>query len=110
MALPFHPQPHPEPRAVTSRREAKLVKDQAHAVPQQVRERDKYRCRACGTYGDASNPIDVHHLKLRSAGSRGETTANQARICRSCHSQIHAYRLFLIGPSANGHLRVERHK
>ena len=97
----------PEPRAVTKRDEKRQQEREALAVRNLVRERDRYRCRACGTQGDSYNPVDVHHLKLRSAGG-GDTTSNLLCLCRVDHALTHAYRLFIVGEDANGELRFER--
>ena len=69
-----------------------------------VLHRDKHTCRACGF----REGVDVHHIKMRSAGG-DDSTANCAALCRVCHAEIHAYRLFLVGKDANKSLRVERH-
>ena len=105
--LPFFPQPHPEPRPV-SKRQQKLAKARAwREISKAIKTRDKFACRACGARWTPDNPVDVHHRKLRSAGG-DESTANLLCLCRCCHGLVHAYRLFILGDSADGRLRFER--
>lgn len=74
-----------------------------------VLARDRYRCRCCGT----PDKVDVHHLRFRSRGGE-DSSQNCAALCRVCHAEIHAYRLYVEGgtrhsePDANGRLRFVR--
>jgi 5-methylcytosine-specific restriction endonuclease McrA len=60
-----------------------------------VAVRDKHRCRACGAPAK-----DVHHVKFRSAGGT-DRLENLALLCRCCHAELHAYRLYAVGDNAN---------
>lgn len=99
----------PIPRAV-ERLKAKREKDSAAAaVRKDVRIRDGFACRCCGAKWTPENPVDAHHLKFRSMGG-GDTTANLLLLCRACHALVHAWRLFIIGKSADGKLKFEHVK
>ncbi|HXG71314.1 MAG TPA: HNH endonuclease signature motif containing protein [Gemmatimonadaceae bacterium] len=93
----------PRSRAAEKQHASRAKEAAWQRVRRQVLARDNYRCRACG----AAEHIDVHHLKLRSAGGTS-TMDNLIALDRICHSEIHAYRLFLVGGDANKSLRVER--
>jgi 5-methylcytosine-specific restriction endonuclease McrA len=66
-----------------------------------VQVRDRFKCRHCRT----KDGVDVHHIKLRSAGGKDDS-ANCCLLCRICHAEIHAYRLSVKG-NANEHLKFE---
>lgn len=107
--MPLHGEPFsgtlgkPRGRAAEKRQASRDKEAAWQRVRRQVLARDNYRCRACGS----AEHIDVHHLKLRSAGGT-DTMENLVALDRICHAEIHAYRLFLIGADANKTLRVER--
>lgn len=93
----------PESRAKHSR-SAKLAKAlHWRLIRREVLDRDGYRCRCCGT----RDQVDVHHIRFRSVGG-GDSLRNCAAFCRSCHSEIHAYRLAVVGDNANRKLRFVR--
>ena len=91
-----------EPRAVEQQDKARARERAWQRVRSAVLQRDKYRCRACGS----TSHVDVHHKKLRSAGGEN-STRNCLVLCRICHQRVHAYRLFIEGDDANGRLRFE---
>jgi 5-methylcytosine-specific restriction protein A len=70
-----------------------------------VLARDQYRCRCCGT----ADKVDVHHIRFRSAGG-DDTMQNCAALCRICHLELHAYRLYVEGSDAQKRLQFVRAK
>lgn len=101
--------PKPLPRAITTREDKRTREREASEARRIVRERDRYRCRACGTAGSDGNRVDVHHLKFRSRGGV-DSPENLLCLCRCCHSLVHSYRLFIVGEDANGTVRFERQR
>ena len=73
------------------------------AMRRLVLDRDLHRCRAC----NSRDGVDVHHRKFRSAGGKN-TPANLLALCRVCQTELHGYRLSIVGGSANGVLRFVR--
>ncbi len=67
-----------------------------------VQVRDRFKCRHCRT----KDGVDVHHIKLRSAGGKDDTR-NCCLLCRECHCLVHSYRLSISG-DANKRLKFER--
>lgn len=51
----------------------------------EVRERDLWRCRACGK-GDL---LEAHHITYRSHGGT-DTLDNLITLCKQCHMDAHA--------------------
>ena len=49
-----------------------------------VRERDHYRCRVCGT----AQMVEVHHILFRSQGGPDEDW-NLITLCKQCHMRAH---------------------
>jgi len=95
--------PCPKPTPTRDRRDKKRAKEQAwQRVRQCVLVRDDRRCRVCRSRED----VDVHHLRFRSTGG-ADSTSNCAALCRSCHADVHGYRLAIHG-DANQKLRIER--
>jgi hypothetical protein len=92
----------PLPQLIERRDAAHQKKRAWLLLCKQIRVRDKYSCRACGSM----KHIDVHHKKLRSAGGE-DSTQNCLCLCRYCHALVHSYRLFIHGDSADGTLRFE---
>lgn len=93
-------------RASEKRQQAKAADKAWRIMRRLVLERDGYRCRACGS----KDQIDVHHVKLRSAGGEDEPK-NLIAACRRCHQDIHLYKLAVVAQGrrgANGTLRFER--
>lgn len=74
-------------------------------VRKAVLVRDHWRCRACGT----ADHVEVHHVRFRSLGGT-DSTNNCAVLCKSCHCEIHAYRLYVEGEDANKRMRFVRVK
>jgi 5-methylcytosine-specific restriction endonuclease McrA len=70
------------------------------AIRQIVLARDKRTCRAC----HGKDQIDVHHVRLRSAGGT-DTTDNLACLCRVCHADVHLHKLHIAG-NADKRLRI----
>lgn len=96
----------PLPRAVERMRNRR-EKDKAWlALRKLVLRRDHYGCQACKSRGTDYNPVDVHHLKFRSAGG-GDVLENLLALCRRCHALVHAYRLVINGSDANEPLEFE---
>lgn len=95
----------PVSRAAEKKEQGRQTNSKWLAVRKVVLERDRYRCRCCGTPDRA----EVHHLKPRSLG-REDTTANLVVLCAVHHADRHAYRLFIHGTNANKRLRFERVK
>lgn len=75
------------------------------SVKKAVFARDGRQCRACGARKD----VDAHHIRFRSAGGE-DSPENVAAICRSCHDDIHGYRLSVVGTNANKTLRFVRER
>lgn len=72
------------------------------AVRKIVLIRDRRQCRVCGS----REQIDVHHVRLRSAGGQ-DTSRNLACLCRICHGDVHLHKLVLSG-NADQTLRIRR--
>jgi 5-methylcytosine-specific restriction endonuclease McrA len=51
----------------------------------------------------------VHHIRFRSMGGE-DSTRNCAAMCRVCHAELHAYRLYAEGEDANKRIRFVRAK
>ncbi len=90
------PVPKPQSRAAQRVERLKAEAETKRQVYHSVKVRDHYRCRSCGT----TRQVDVHHLKFRSAGG-GTTLENALCLCRICHDEIHAYRMYAEGQDAN---------
>lgn len=98
----------PISRAAEKKQSDRSKERQWQMVRQAVLVRDRYRCRSCGT----PEKVDVHHIRFRSRGGEDSTT-NCAAMCRVCHAEIHAYRLYAETPGcveadANKRLRFVR--
>jgi 5-methylcytosine-specific restriction endonuclease McrA len=50
----------------------------------QVRERDRWRCQACGSM----QHLQVHHLEFRSH-SGSDVEQNLVTLCADCHERVH---------------------
>lgn len=50
---------------------------------------DDYKCQACGTKGDVSNPLQVHHLTYHHCGGDENVYKDVVTVCRNCHVLIH---------------------
>lgn len=84
------------------RQQSKDAKARAwRLVRQRVLARDGRRCRLCGNGGR----LDVHHIRLRSAGGTNEPS-NLIAACRPCHESVHLYQTALSGTAEK--LRIER--
>jgi hypothetical protein len=57
-----------------------------------ARWRDQDRCRVCGS----GQGVEVHHIAFRSQGGTHDTS-NLVCLCRGCHAQVHARRIWLSG-------------
>lgn len=97
----------PKPMSARRRAEMPIRKN----LRQQVIQRDRGRCRACGTlvgeYGHA------HEIVFRSRGGSPLELANVVLVCAKCHQDIHAHVLKIICADdpelgANGSLLWER--
>lgn len=95
--------PKPQSRAFEKKTRARYVGKEQTAVLQQVRQRDRWRCRCCGS----QKTVDVHHLRARSLGG-GWTTQNLLCLCRIHHADRHAGRLYIHGLDANKSLLFEQ--
>jgi 5-methylcytosine-specific restriction endonuclease McrA len=85
----------PQSRAAQKKASDRTKERAWQKVRADVAFRDKHRCRACGTPAS-----DVHHIKFRSAGG-SDSVENLALLCRCCHAELHAYRLYAVGSNAN---------
>lgn len=54
----------------------------------QVRERDLWRCRACGK----AELLEVHHITFRSQGGE-DTLENLITLCKHHHMAAHRYEI-----------------
>lgn len=99
------PIPKPRSRAAEKKQAAREKDTHYRKVRQQVLVRDHWRCRACGT----PEHVDAHHLRFRSAGGE-DSVNNLIALCRCCHAEVHAYRLYLHGDDANKRVRIEKVK
>jgi 5-methylcytosine-specific restriction endonuclease McrA len=83
-----------KPTGRAQERRTKTAKHQANwrAVKREVMRRDRHQCRICGS----RDQVDPHHVVFRSALGK-DTVENVAAVCRVCHDEIHAYRLFVTG-------------
>jgi hypothetical protein len=97
------PLPKPQSRAAEKQQQSRDEERHWQHVRRAVMTRDRYRCRSCGT----AEQVDVHHIKFRSAGG-GDSLDNCACLCRCCHAELHAYRLYAEGSDANGVLKFKR--
>jgi 5-methylcytosine-specific restriction endonuclease McrA len=94
------PIPKPESRAKQKQRKDRDEDREYWKVRKEVMERDRWRCRACGT----PHHVEAHHLKFRSVGG-GDSKKNLIVLCRICHAEMHAYRLYAEGEDANKRVR-----
>jgi 5-methylcytosine-specific restriction endonuclease McrA len=99
------PIPKPQSRAAQKKASDRTKEREWQKVRQAVLVRDRYRCRSCGT----PEKVDVHHIRFRSMGGE-DSTRNCAAMCRVCHAELHAYRLYAEGNDANKRLRFVRAK
>lgn len=90
----------PQSRAAEKKRADREAEKAWLAVRKAVLVRDSYRCRCCGS----ADKVDVHHIRFRSRGG-ADTTENLAALCRVCHCELHAYRVYVEGADANKRLR-----
>lgn len=95
----------PVSRAAAKKKQSRETERKWLAVRKVVLERDRYRCRSCGT----PEKVDVHHIRFRSRGG-ADTPQNLCALCRPCHCEMHAYRLYVEGEDANKRLRFVRVK
>lgn len=87
-------------RDATRRKLASVNKRKRHMV----RKRDKDRCRCCKHFVEVGHPdlryhAHVHHIVYRSQGG-GNEPSNLVTLCASCHTLIHAGRIFVTGRTA----------
>ena len=96
----------PKPEFAKGKRKAKRERAKRLRTAQdRVWDRDGSKCRACGfpvvrSILAAGLPIEghVHHLVKRSQSKAlREALSNLVLVCRSCHQDIHAYRLRVSG-------------
>lgn len=103
------PLPKPQSRAADKKKADREAETEWRKVRQDVLVRDRYRCRCCGT----PEKVDVHHIRFRSRGG-ADVPENLCALCRVCHLELHAYRLYVEGPEsftepdANKRLRFVR--
>jgi 5-methylcytosine-specific restriction endonuclease McrA len=84
---------HDMPGRVAEKRDkAKARERQWQATRKLVLVRDRYRCRVCAS----AEQVDVHHIRLRSAGGE-DVPSNLAAMCRACHELIHLHKLTVRG-------------
>jgi 5-methylcytosine-specific restriction endonuclease McrA len=95
----------PQSRAAQKKASDRTKERAWQTVRQTVLLRDHYRCRSCGT----PEKVDVHHIRFRSMGGE-DSPRNTCALCRVCHAEIHAYRLYAEGDDANKKLRFLRAK
>lgn len=95
----------PRSRAAEKKQQDKADLKAWLALRKDVLLRDSYRCRCCGT----PEKVDVHHIRFRSAGGE-DSMQNCAALCRICHLEIHAYRVYVQGDSAEKRLQFVRAK
>lgn len=60
----------------------------AKKVYTEVRERDLWRCRACGL----ADLLEAHHIVFRSQGGP-DTLENLITLCKHCHMAAHRYEI-----------------
>jgi len=79
--------------ALRARRSRKRAADATlSSNAQQVRWRDRDRCRVCrSTLG-----VQVHHIVYRSRGG-DHSTENLVCLCFNCHRDVHDHRLTIAG-------------
>lgn len=82
--------PKPRPRLLDKRAEKQAAKSNYARVRRVVLDRDRHRCRACGS----SHGLDVHHVVMRSLGGSDEAS-NLIALCRGCHESVHGHVLIL---------------
>jgi hypothetical protein len=86
------PLPKPQSRAAEKKKTHRADEKAWLALRKTVLTRDRYRCRCCGE----------------------DITKNCAAMCRVCHAELHAYRLYVEGetrhsePNADSRLRFVR--
>jgi 5-methylcytosine-specific restriction endonuclease McrA len=97
------PIPKPQSRASQKKASDRSKERNWLMVRSLVMVRDHYRCRCCHT----PEKVEVHHIKFRSRGGE-DTTPNLCVLCRVCHAEMHAYRLYVEGDDANKPLRFVR--
>jgi len=91
--------------ALKARRARKRLADKTLAEnAMQARWRDQDRCRVCGS----PQGVEVHHVAFRSQGGTHDTS-NLVCLCRGCHAQVHARRIWING-DADGLLLVSQEK
>jgi 5-methylcytosine-specific restriction endonuclease McrA len=109
--MPLHgepftgPIPKPQSRAAQKKASDRTREREWQKVRKAVLVRDGYRCRSCGT----PEKVDVHHIRFRSMGG-ADTSENLCALCRICHLEMHAYRMYAEGNDANKKLRFIRSK
>jgi len=87
--------------ALKARRARKRIKDKTLSEnAYAARWRDMDRCRVCGS----PQGVEVHHVSFRSQGGTHDTS-NLVCLCRGCHAQVHARRIWLSG-DADGKLTI----
>jgi 5-methylcytosine-specific restriction endonuclease McrA len=72
----------PRPHVLVKADQRKVKDREDMTVRSRVRERDGFKCRACG-----KRCVDVHHLKLRSRGGANEAS-NLLCLCRLDHARV----------------------
>jgi 5-methylcytosine-specific restriction endonuclease McrA len=113
--MPLHGEPlrapleKPRSRAAEKKQQDKADLKAWLALRKAVLLRDGYRCRCCGTSGGTLRKVDVHHIRFRSAGGE-DSMQNCAALCRICHLELHAYRLYVEGDNAQKRLQFVRAK
>lgn len=61
---------------------------------------DKGRCAACGSTGNMTNPIEVHHLSYAHLGNEeNRIYEDLVCLCRSCHKLTHKMMERVTSPS-----------
>ena len=96
-------QPKPPSRAAEKAHAKALKAAYQRVIYRLVSKRDGYRCRCCGR----DKNLHHHHMTRRSRGG-ADSEQNVLLLCSICHADIHAWRLHIIGNSANGILRFTR--
>lgn len=77
-----------------------LPKDELRDLKEQVRARDKHRCRKC----KSSSAYACHHIQFRS--DRGDDkSSNLVLLCNRCHDACHGkisdYFLVIVNPESD---------
>lgn len=103
MALPYCPQPKPEPRIVAKKRREKNALRDERACREIVRKRDGGRCRIPNCN---NRDVELHHIVYRSRASKRKWhPGNCCLLCRDHHALRHAGIIQIAG-DADGELII----